>query len=401
MRVDVDIDKINAPNAYEILKDMPQEQRNEYATDMLRRGYLKDQREQKRRALHIIDNLDQMNDVDDKVYMGILKEIDVIRQSAKRFVFDDEASTHLGNFIREERELWMNNPQFALPPYENTYIQCNVDNVIKAIGHGSTADKSAVADATRDLDTGYLISEKVIFPMVRGVESSPKGRLGLFAYEMYKGDGCTCRPIFNGSPMMDDADDRDHTVRAMLLLGSSYNGLKMEEYIPFLHTVRIHLNIDEKRYNTLKSEKRKNNQWNIVLSSAGDYRIGLAALFLLNQQKHVQTVHVPNNSMLIGGKRRVVHSHSRVVIRLQNFDVIRRSLGNTLVTPRMLHDVRGHFRNVHVLKGCEHDWEDLSDRHGITRWACKRCKGLRTTVRPHKRGDASIGVLTSAYDVKE
>jgi hypothetical protein len=364
------------------------------------------ERHEKLKHLHIIENLEDMEESDDKVYHAALDRVRMRAPLAKRFVFDDEASMRLGEFIRDRQDIWFNHRQFALPPYPVTYIQLNIDNVLKAIGAGTTADISLEAKRYRDMEAAYLIDDNMIYPMARGSrgsyaprhDSSVKGGISLFRYEIKKSRVCTCRPIFFGEPLYPD-DKFDHVARAMLLLGSSYNNM-VEDYVPFLHDYVIHLNLDKDRHEALGRKKREEN-FKLIFSSAGDFRVILAALMLLNQQKHITTVHVPNNSMLIGGKRKVIQQHHRVVIRVQNFDVIKRELGHKLMTPRCEHEVRGHWRNVHVLKGCEHEWKDLSDAHGIVRWSCGKCNGLRTTVRPHKRGDPTVGKSTKDYEVKE
>jgi hypothetical protein len=358
---------------------------------------------ERHRKVHIIDDLDNMRAASDKKYQDTLRKVCELTPLAKRFIFDKEASAHIGNFIASNINDVLDFHQFARPPYPVTYLQLDIDAAIRGIGHGSTADRPGWGPS-RDLDTAYLIHENIVYPLARGEGS---GGLSLFKYEMglTPGVDCPCQPIFFGEPMYAD-EPRDHTIRAMLLLGSSFNAMKdnQTKWMRFIHTVQVHLNVGDEIYKGFTPEQREGwnkKNWSMILSAAGDYRIMLTALFLMNQQKHVEVIDVPANSMLIGGKRKVVRRHNRVVIRLQNYDTIRRSLGHVLATPRAEHDVRGHLRNVHVLKGCTHEWQYLSGPHDIQRWMCTRCKGLRTTVRAHKRGDASVGKATSQYEVKE
>ena len=391
---------------YKTLKEMSAEERKAYAEKFMHHGFRVKRGYEQIKDIHVIDSLDDMKEAGDRVYLGMLDKVRGLAPLAKRFVFDDEASEHLGLFIRDNPETLIDARQFALPPYENTYIQLNIDKTLQAIGSSTTADRPGW-DGSKDLETAYLVHQKMIYPMARGNLHNTRlfrGGLSLFSYELRNGktEGCGCRPIFFDEPLL-DTDDRDHTARAMLLLGSTVNGLKPERYLPFLHDVRIHVNLEYDKYRGLPAKQRYSKRWDLITSSAGDFRVILAALILLNQQRHIQTVYVPNNSMLIKGKRRVVRQHHRVVIQLTALQQIRRSLGHTLATPRVEHEVRGHWRNVRTLKGCTHDWQNLSDpgEGGHVRWACTRCNGLRTTVTPHKRGNAEIGTTTKSYEVKE
>jgi hypothetical protein len=389
---------LNHPSMQEIFP----EDREKIAARLAQMALDKFERHEKTKRVHIIENLDLLREANDKHYHANLRRVQELAPVAKRFIFDEEASKHVGLFIKDHYETLIDHRQFAIPPYETTYIQVDIDAVIKAISHGSTADRPGW-DGSRDLETAYLIHDRMVYPMARGEGA---GGLSLFKYEMLGhqvGENCPCKPIFFGEPMYND-DKQDHILRAMLLLGSTYNQVGREKYIPFLHSAQIHLSVDPETYNKFapaEKEKWRKRNWQMIISSAGDYRVMLAALLLINQQKYVETIHIPANSMLIGGKRKVVKAHNRVVIRLHNFDVIKRELGHKLLTPRAEHEVRGHLRNVRVLRGCFHEWKDLSDPSGIRRWACAKCNGLRTTVRPHKRGDAAVGTTTKSYDVKE
>ena len=430
----LEIDSEKHPELFDALAKTYPPDRTEVASNWINEGYRIVQAKDRAKRIHIIDNLDPMPETKDARYRATLEHVRELTPHAKRFIFDGEASTHLGMFIKD-RKAWLDARQFALAPYEVTYIQMDIDNVLKAVGEKTTAHQNHDMMDERDMETGYLIHNRMIYPMARGnrrkrglldfreYKQDPLiGGLSLFSYEIRdpaKEARCTCQPIFFGKPLFKegalktdprdgppgsrwDVDDRDHVARAMLLLGSSYNGMKIDETLPFLHDARIHVNIGEDYYRGLSDEQRANKYFQLLGSSAGDFRVILAALLMLNQQKHIQMIYVPNNSMLIGGKRKVVKQHNVVKISLASVDMIKRSLGHKLLTPRAEHDVRGHLRNVHVLKGCEHEWEDLSNPDGThRRWACVRCKGLRTSVKAHKRGQPEVGKTTSEYEVQE
>lgn len=397
-------DKLH-PFFSEVIEKEGQEAADNLASRIMAEGFKIQEREKKLRKIHILDNLDDLYEADDKSYREALDKVRSLAPVAKRFVFDEEASRHLGHFIRDCPQNILDGHRFALPPFETTYVQVHIDETLKAIGKPTTAGYSVQNMDTRDLETGYLIHQNRVYPMVRGKpkDNMLSGGLSLFNYEMSRTPlRCTCRPIFFDTPLS-ETDDRDHVFRAMLLLGTTYNGLKMEDFLPFLHHVIVHANLDYDRFAKLPKAERDRKYWNLIFSASGDYRVMLAALMMLNEQKHVQTVYVPNNAMLIGGKRKVFKQHHRVVVHLKAHETIKRALGGTLLTPRAEHDVRGHHRNLRLRKECVHDWVDMSDPGdgGHVRWACTKCNGLRTTVTPHRRGDTLVGKVVKNYEVKE
>jgi hypothetical protein len=367
-------------------------------------GFEKQQQAERLRKVHVIDNLDDDLCNDDVVYRKVFQTVVEARNLAKRFIFDDESCTHLGTFIRDNVDVWFDGRKFAIPPYPTTYIQINCDNVIKAIG--KPANSEFYDRVTRDVDTGYLIHKNIVYAMSRrdlAVNPNERAAITTFSYEIlnWNRTGCYCRPLF-GIPI-DPNDDKDHYQRASLLLGSTINDMEQGRWSQFLHDMLIHVNVSDEKFKGLTDEERSSKGWRLIVSSQGEFRIVIAALILLNQQKHIQTVHVPNETKWVKGKTRVVKQHSRVVLHLDALHQIKRTLGRQLMTPRAEHDVRGHLRNIHLRIGCEHQWEDLSDpgEHGHMRWVCTKCNGLRTTVTAHKRGDLSVGRTEKRYDVKE
>lgn len=350
--------------------------------------------------LHIIDTLDPLrtNELIDHVYRHHLGHVLEMRSAARRFVFDVAASTYVGEFIRDCGDLLYEHRQFAIPPYETTYIEVNIDAVIKAIGQPSTADRPG-AKETRDILTGYLIHKDMVYPFARARGSY--GALGLFHYRMNTPDHHGTLfdiPVFERDPC-------DKFLKEALLLGSTWRGLKEAERTQFAADVRIGLNVDA---STIRNKwgsiaERRQKYETLVGSSCGDFRVMLAALLLLNQQKKVTTEYVPWEAKLVAGKRRVFMAHSRVVVHLKPHESVRKVFGRTLATARRAHEVQGHFRHLHLGDGCIHAWpyESEVSADGIQRWTCTKCRGRRIRIKSHVRGSGKEGFVSKRYEVKE
>ncbi len=70
---------------------------------------------------------------------------------------------------------------------------------------------------------------------------------------------------------------------------------------------------------------------------------------------------------------------------------------------RKAHGVRGHWREhwQHPPRpDCEHIWKQMEERADATVMQCEHCKGRKTWITEHQRGDATLGFITHDYTVK-
>jgi hypothetical protein len=336
-----------------------------------------------------------------------------LRPTARRFVFDREASTHLGHFIRDCGGLIIANRQFAIPPFPVTYLQVELDEVIAGIGKGSTVD--IMGAENRDTQVGYLIDGRRVYP----IPKSNKGTaaMGLFYYEMDTPAGPG--PIFDEPVQIGDRDDE--WARAVLLLGTTIHDLPDEDSrLDVIRSVRIRL---DPRYEISKMELRRGQAGGdarvtlidqsirisrmqkrmVVTASAGDARIVWAALLLLNQRRgNVSFREVPWQASIYKGKRVVFSSHSVVTIHLKDKQTIAGAMRPGLHMPKAAHDVKGHFAHFNLKDGCTHDWPSMPDvsDDGIARWHCLHCGGRRTWKKAYTTGNAAVGFTTKEYEVK-
>lgn len=341
---------------------------------------------------HIIDLIDYDQAVhSEKVY----KAITAIRPRARRFIFDEASSRYAGKFIGTCGDLLIANRQFALPPYETTYIQCDADALVRAIGRKNSHDFLKYDD--RDIAIGYLIDRNTIYSVSQDSRASSTG---LFTYTLNTPAGPG--PIFD-RPIMEN-DPWDEWSRLGLLLGTTVEDIAEDEVrLDIARGVHIRYNYSMEHIKQIAKDDYdlRRRYLRMVYSAAGDVRNVWALLLLLNQKRHVATESVPWKATLLKGKRFVYAAHNIVRIHLEPQETVRHAFSPTLHIPRRRHDVMAHFAHYHLGKDCIHEWPLIPevDEAGVPRWECGRCKGLRVRKKAHERGHGGVGHVTKDYAV--
>jgi hypothetical protein len=97
------------------------------------------------------------------------------------------------------------------------------------------------------------------------------------------------------------------------------------------------------------------------------------------------------------GKRQVFAAHSIVKIALDR----REQMFKTFQVPDRdgprRHQVRGFFRHLHKVEGCDHAFP-MVPTDG--KWVCATCGTTRVWVKEHERGDAAKGYATKDYEFR-
>lgn len=133
--------------------------------------------------------------------------------------------------------------------------------------------------------------------------------------------------------------------------------------------------------------------------SWGILRWAVTALSLLSEVP--ETVHIEeggtHTTRQIGGK--TGYSFHRLTLRLPlNKDPVRyinRKLDHAVAARKRAHDVRGHWRNYHLVDGCEHTWQQADEDPTYRR--CTSCGGFSRFIAEHVRGDATLGWVKKEY----
>jgi hypothetical protein len=326
----------------------------------------------------------------------VYQKIIAARPFAHRFIFDEEASRYAGQFIRDCDDLLLANRQFALPPYDVTYLEYRSEVLVKTIGRGTTNDPQyGMNDDTCDVAVGYLIDHGTVYSVVKN-----KGGLTSMGHYTYRLNTPTgSGPILASGPINPN-DPFDIWPRAILLLGTTTFQLPDDDDATLLDIVRnTHIT-----FNTPVEDLRKDFPREMLIRwSAGDIRTLWALLLLLNQKRYVTTTVVPWRHGIVNGKRHVFAKHNIVKLHLRPQEATREIFERTLKVKRRRHEVAAHFAHYHLHEGCIHDWPLLPEvtDDGTPRWACNKCGGLRVRRKAHWRGKGGEGIVNKEYQVTE
>ena len=304
-----------------------------------------------------------------------------ILAKARRFVFDKEASVFAGAFIRDFGPTLLNNLQFAIPPFECCYIEYHLDALLNTIGKREISPED---DGARDERVGHLIDYGYVYSFVE----DSKGAASFYPVLMNMRAETYTRGLFSS-----DIED-DKFKKMTYTLGSTSDDVKrtsMETMRQWLHT--IDFSTPHKFCELLAQDDLRDG-------GNGTVRNLVALLLILNRQRErVTLTQVPPKGVIYKGKRRVYMAHSLVALTTEDYGAITRSFtpASHHESPRR-HEVRGFFRHLHRVRGCEHNFLE-DDRPG--HWTCQHCGTVRVWVHSHLRGDASKGFVTKEYIVTD
>ena len=291
---------------------------------------------------------------------------------ARRFVFDDQASMYLGDFVRECEDLILINRQFAIPPTDPCYIQINIEAMQVALDRPYLRYEEG-----SDIDLGYLCVGKKVFTIAGDRIQKPV--VSPLAIEV--GVPASREMLFAQRRSVEEWN------RLAFFLGTSIHSIPNEDIRQDILT----------NNNIVNYVPAGVDLPPLVESSLGELRTLWAALLLINQKKGVTLQDVPAKSIISGGKRMVYARHTVIKFDLTGGNKNMRKFAlEGRDTPRR-HQVRGHFAHRNVTEGCEHLWPQLPDDQG--HWICGRCHGTRWWRKDHYRGDASKGFITHEYDI--
>lgn len=298
----------------------------------------------------------------------VSKHIKIAAPQARCYVFDDEASFKLGQFILSCPDLIAEQLEFAIPPYPITYVEVVIDQVVKGIGRATN-----VSQDRTDHKVGFLRSDTIIYTMVCNKQYT-QTLAGVY--------GLTTSGI---SPQ--DADTLYHA--AAYLLGSTYHDLTPAQHKRFTDTYTpMYFGPPE-----IAAIARKE----ILQGHMGEARIYAAALLLLHQKKAIALTEKPAYRTMYRGKSRPFMAHNVVTITLDSPVQIRKAMSSGSGETRRAHEVPAHYAHRHGTRNCEHTWQKREDEEN--HWDCTKCGRFRYLRRHHMRGDASKGFVKKSYNV--
>nr|WP_250808332.1 hypothetical protein [Neorhizobium tomejilense] len=310
---------------------------------------------------------------------AFLKKLNAVKYTAKRYVFDADASAKAGRFATECADLVCEHAEFAIPPFANTYVEIDQVAALEASSRGFVDEGTARR-------VGYLFLENGDLVVCSGDPDTPT--FTPFVYRRRDGGAFP-----QGQSQIEARN---------FLMGEIAVGLR-----PAVETFSNRLT-DIWDYRSLYDLPR-HIQEHSEDECRGDLKRALATLLLLNQQHGVHNRAVGPKRVIRSGKAKTYLAHSVVTIDLSPHGTRGLFTVGNRASPRR-HQVEGHFVHYGIEEGCTHDWSSFTtpelerrdhERLGrsLRRWKCERCSGLRVWREEFTRGDGAKGFVTKEYKV--
>lgn len=289
---------------------------------------------------------------------------------ARAFSFDEAASYKIGKFSFECVDLVMENMEFAIPPFETTYIEIDVHAAVEG-----TRQPSHQIRGTEDWRVGFLIDNGVII-VIANARDRPVGLISPFGY-------------LDTSAFADSFGLWGEDTIAALLLGRAKDAVDKEKLSKVIDRFRVGIFSGP----DLPREAIES----IMRGSAGEIRYLLTAILFLHMKRGVSIGSVPFERKMSRGKSRVFMEHHVVTINLEGIPEMRRAFEITDRASPRAHEVPSHFAHRYGDTNCEHHW--IARENEPTHWDCPLCGRFRYLRKQHMRGDASKGFITKEYSV--
>lgn len=308
-----------------------------------------------------------------------LKKLNSVKYTAKRYIFDEDASAKAGRFATECADLVCEHAEFAIPPFANTYIEIDQVAALEASSRRPVEETTA-----RRL--GYLFMENGDVVVCCGDPGQPA--FMPFVYRRRE-----------ASPAL---KDNEQVLLRNFLMGEIAVDLRpaVENFSHRLTDIW-----DYRPLYPMPAAVREE----VEEDCRGDLKRALATLLLLNQKRGISNRAVGPTRIIRNGKAKTYLAHSVVTIDLSPHGTRGLfTLGNR-ASPRR-HQVEGHFVHYGIDDGCGHQWSSFTtpelerrdnERLGrsVRRWRCSGCGGLRVWREEFTRGDGGKGFVTKEYKV--
>lgn len=327
--------------------------------------------------------------------------------SARRYVFDAEASARVGEFHREHLDLMIENVEFARPPFPTTYIEIDA----RAMWHGWRPDQPALP--TSDTTIGFLAHGDAVV-----VLTEAKGVFGSESMVAYNGFRINKPQSIPLDRLTGFADERADAVKQAYVFGGQRYVVDPADYspkqlgkgqeirlpdLPFEWThaqVAAHFDI---RPSYVIDDPRTFVE--NAFRGGGDPMTALVALLLLNQPSEVIDLRTePAGRTIFRGKLKSYREHHVVTIRLDQAVRILKGFEHSDRASPVFHNVEGHWKNYNKSPRCIHNWEPIGVQRTTSgdyrHYWCPRCFQRKTWTEAFGRGDSLRGVAMTEYRVK-
>jgi hypothetical protein len=313
---------------------------------------------------------------------------------AHKFVFDDKASSFVGDLLRRAPMEVLQEHEFARTPYDVTWVEIDHPSYMTGLGHALVGDY--------DTKVGFLFDHNRVYQFAQS-----KGRNGhipvMIPYVTYLHQPSSFEHELEQAQLC----GMSRLTYRQALLGT-INVIDRELYWNDQATdiTRAHRVVCDKRMIDLDNyTKSETEVWRtFMITSAGSLKLVIALALLLSRpgNKVLNLNDVAQSKGIWKGRNMVYKAHNRVTIRLARRDpVVRFTTALATGLHRRRHGVRGHWAQTRKLahRNCDHSWDIVSINRD--KYQCGRCGAKRWWRTAHMRGDATRGFVTKEYDVTE
>lgn len=328
--------------------------------------------------------------------------------TAKRFVLDREAAQYIGNMVHDVPRILADANDFAIPPFENMWVEMPFDAYFEAVNKVPNVDYSGRFIDGEDMQWGMLIRGSSVRVAAGGGTNNQRhtndGIFGPIEYLLHR------PPTFEENYQFRSRFSFSRLTYNQLLWGASYqdlseNAADAKHVLSESHTLRY---VESTLLDPKIAAKKGYTQGDvdlqaadIMMQGAGDLRNIIAILLFLNRTQDIQIIHeVGPKQGFIGNHLRPYLKHNVITLKVDPTPRFKRMTAGHGAFKR-LHDVRGHFCHNRQAResNCMHpDWEETDEGR---QWQCVQCKGLKWWRHEHRRGHEEKGIVTSEYQVKK
>lgn len=307
-----------------------------------------------------------------------------LARNCRRFVFGPEASTRLGEVVRNIPDMLFDNQEFARAPFDRCSIEVDVRCFIDALGNQPPADEDS------DWSLTYIIDHDRVNVLAAGRTSATLCPFEYFLHQQMEVDYLRGRIV--------ELKIHPHTIAEFLWGSSLGNGILFgQPELLWRHSFDI------------MPSYRAGDPANVYAfygpRAQGELRNLIAALLLLNRPSLAKFTEVPAGRTFQRGKSVQYLSHTNVSISVDAVPQLRRvhQTGERGSTRR--HEVRGHWKHNREFHdwtdaGCIHEWRHTPTKTNDRHYTCDVCDSHRWWTTAFTRGDATKGfVVHDGYDV--
>lgn len=322
----------------------------------------------------------------------VVKSIESGRRTAKRYIFDQNASFQLGKLIQTEFQRIILNSPSALPPFEDVYLEYDATESARAQG-------KSVANGRRRHGILILHNEMYQFwlnadglgPMI----SSFGVRYGHNSKAQLTQSFCT--------DFIEASQLRNFVLLGGEVIAQDEHWSGLTRQLPTFTVAKMPKGVNADTFCAPYSmfEVWKLDSPLFTLVQGGLLLKRFAMLLLLNQHKAttIQSQALRRGIRLPKGRSYTQQQFALVSINLARTERLVLPCGQPTGIKHRRHEVRGHWAMRNSAGACNHEFFPV---HGSDdrRLQCKLCPAIRYWREAHERGDASLGVIHKQYRVQ-